>query len=100
MSIPLVATVDYLNARPLVRGFTHGARKGEVRLRCGTPACCSDWLRAGEVDVALIPSIEYLRIPGLTVLPGMAIASRRRSAIVLSLTRTAIGSPPYPAASG
>jgi chorismate dehydratase len=89
MPIPRVATVDYLNARPLVRGFTHGSRRGEVTLVRGTPARCAQQLSAGEVDVALIPSIEYLRIPGLTVLPGMAIASRRQARSVLLVSRVA-----------
>ncbi|MCI0568189.1 MAG: menaquinone biosynthesis protein [Acidobacteria bacterium] len=89
MPIPRVATVDYLNARPLVWGFTHGSRSGAVSLLHGTPARCAEYLSAGEVDVALIPSIEYLRIPGLTVLPGMCIASRRQARSVLLVSRVA-----------
>jgi len=89
MPIPRVATVDYLNARPLVWGFTHGTRTGSVSLLRGTPARCARQLSAAEVDVALIPSIEYLRIPGLTVLPGMAIASRRQARSVLLVSRVA-----------
>lgn len=89
MPIPRVATVNYLNARPLAWGFTHGARSGEVTLLHGTPARCAQLLSGGEVDVALIPSIEYLRIPGLTVLPGMAIASRRQARSVLLVSRVA-----------
>jgi len=89
MPIPRVATVNYLNARPLVWGFTHGTRSGEVTLLLETPARCAQLLSAGEVDVALIPSIEYLRIPGLTVLPGMAIASRRQARSVLLVSRVA-----------
>ena len=87
MSTPRVATVEYLNARPLVWGFTHGSRAGEVSLVHATPTRCAQSLQAGEVDVALIPSIEYLRIPGLTVLPGMAIASRRQARSVLLVSR-------------
>src|SRR5262249_6539444 len=89
MPIPKVATVDYLNARPLIRGFTHGEQKGEVELICGTPARCADLLRSGRVEIALIPSIEYLRIPALEVLPGMAIASPRRARSVLLVSRVA-----------
>ena len=89
MPIPRVATVNYLNARPLAWGFTHGTRSGEATLLQGTPARCAQLLSGGEVDVALIPSIEYLRIPGLTVLPGMAIASRRQARSVLLVSRVA-----------
>ena len=89
MSILRVAIVDYLNARPLVRGFTHGPLRDAVQLLCGTPARCADRLRSGEADVALIPSIEYLKIPGLRILPEMAIASRRRVRSVLLLSHVA-----------
>jgi chorismate dehydratase len=89
MSLLKVATVDYLNARPLVRGFTHGEQKGTVELVGATPARCAELLRSGQVDVALIPSIEYLRIPALSVLPGIAIASRKRARSVLLVSRVA-----------
>lgn len=84
-----IATVDYLNARPLARGFSHASPGRRYDLRAATPAVCAQWLRTGEADVALIPSIEYQRIPDLRVLPGMAIASRRRARSVLLISRVA-----------
>ena len=84
-----IATVDYLNARPLARGFTHGPERSGRSLLSASPAVCAEWLRAGETDVALVPSIEYQRIPDLRVLPGMAIASRRRARSVLLISRVA-----------
>ena len=53
-----IATVHYLNARPLVRGFTHGPLSNTVHLQQASPARCALWLAASSVDVALIPSIE------------------------------------------
>lgn len=89
-SLPLlrIASVDYLNALPLVRGLAQVAIR-DWAVVSGTPARCADLLRAGEVDVALIPSIEYLRIPDLTVLPEMAIASPRQARSVLLFSRVA-----------
>ena len=51
------------------------------------PAECADQLAAGSVDVGLIPSIEYQRIPGSLIIPGAAIASlsRVRSVLLLSM---------------
>ena len=89
MPMPRIATVDFLNARPLVRGFTHGDQRGVFELLRGTPARCAEWLRSGQAEVALIPSIEYLRIPSLSVLPGMAIASRKQARSVLLVSRVA-----------
>ena len=84
-----IGTVDYLNARPLARGFTHSPERAGYALRAATPAVCAEWLRDGEVDVALIPSIEYQRLPQLRVLPGMAVASHRRARSVLLISRVA-----------
>jgi len=89
VSLLRIATVDFLNARPLIRGFTHAPLSSRVRLLSGTPAQCAHWLRHAETDVALIPSIEYLRIPGLRVLPLMAIAVRRQARSVLLFSRVA-----------
>jgi chorismate dehydratase len=84
-----IASVDYLNALPLVRGLAQVPMRDLARLMSGTPARCADLLRAGEVDVALIPSIEFLRIPDLAVLPEMAIASPRHARSVLLFSRLA-----------
>jgi chorismate dehydratase len=89
MSAVRIASVNFLNARPLVRGFRLSPRQDRYTLSECVPAVCAQRLAAGEADVALIPSIEYQRIPGLRVLPGMAIASRRRARSVLLISRVA-----------
>src|SRR5208282_1483163 len=48
-----------------------------------TPAECADQLSRGTVDIGLIPSIEYQRIPGTKIIPGPAIASLHRVKSVL-----------------
>ena len=89
MSAIRIASVDFLNARPLVRGFHLSPRPDRYAVSECVPSVCARRLAAGESDVALIPSIEYQRIPGLRVLPGMAVASRRRARSVLLISRVA-----------
>jgi chorismate dehydratase len=79
-----VVSVDFLNARPLVRGLAGDPR---FALSQTTPARCAEALRDGDADVALIPSIEFQRIPGLGILPGICIASRRRARSVLLVSK-------------
>ncbi|HUK53160.1 MAG TPA: MqnA/MqnD/SBP family protein, partial [Candidatus Binatia bacterium] len=67
-----VSIVQYLNTAPLVWGFTHGPLQGRYDLSFTVPSQCAQQLAAGEADVAIIPAIEYQRIPGLVALPGMA----------------------------
>ena len=89
MSSLRISSVAFLNARPLVRGFKLAPSPERFLVSEFTPAVCAQRLAAGAAEVALIPSIEYQRIPGLRVLPGMAIASRRRARSVLLISRVA-----------
>ena len=81
-----ISIVQYLNTAPLVRGFTHGALREKYQLSFTVPSQCADALRTSGADIAIIPAIEYARIPDLVVLPGMSIASKRavRSLLLVS----------------
>jgi chorismate dehydratase len=81
-----ISIVQYLNTAPLVRGFTHGPLRGKYELSFTVPSQCADALRSGSVDIAIIPAIEYQRIPGLVVLPNSSIASKKsvRSLLLIS----------------
>lgn len=80
-----VSIVDFLNARPLVWGLLHDPPPG-VSVSRDLPSVCADKLARGEADVGLIPSIEYQRIPGLRIVPGLGIAaaSEVRSVLLVS----------------
>jgi chorismate dehydratase len=60
--------VKYLNARPLIHGWS-----GEVRFDHPSTLCRQ--LAAGELDVALVSSFEYLRNPIYSVVDRVAVAS-------------------------
>lgn len=69
-----ISVVDFLNARPLVWGLLHEPPPG-VTVSRDVPSACAAKLASGEADIGLIPSIEYQRIPGLKVVPGLGIAA-------------------------
>jgi chorismate dehydratase len=73
-----VSLVEYLNSAPLGWFFLHGPLKHHFEVTPATPAVCADQLARGEVDVGVIPSIEYQRIPGLWIIPGMSVSSGNR----------------------
>jgi len=81
-----ISIVQYLNTAPLVRGFTHGPLRGKYQLSFTVPSQCAEALRTNAADIAIIPAIEYARIPDLVVLPGLSIASKRavRSLLLVS----------------
>jgi len=67
-----LGAVSYLNTRPLVRGLE--ARPDLFTLRFDIPSVCAALLHAGEVDLGLIPAVEYLR-GDYAIVPGVAIGS-------------------------
>jgi chorismate dehydratase len=81
-----ISIVEYLNTAPLVRGFTHGPWRGKYELSFTVPSQCAEALRSGAADVAIIPAIEYQRIPDLVILPDLSIASKKsvRSLLLVS----------------
>jgi chorismate dehydratase len=66
-----LGAVGYLNARPLVYGLERSTR---FELRFDVPSRCADLLHQRQIDVGLIPTIEYQS--RYRIVPGLAIASR------------------------
>jgi chorismate dehydratase len=85
-----ISVVQYLNTAPLVRGFTHGPLQGKYDLSFTVPSQCADALRTGAADVAIIPAIEYQRIPDLVILPDLSIASKERVRSLLIVSKAPI----------
>jgi chorismate dehydratase len=67
-----VGVVSYLNAAPAVHGLE---RDRGFKLVRDVPSRVADLLHAGEVDLGLIPSIEYAE-GDYAIVPGIAIGSR------------------------
>jgi predicted solute-binding protein len=67
-----LGVVSYLNAAPTVHGLAGDPRFQIVR---DVPSRISSLLHAGEIDLGLIPSIEYAE-GDYAIVPGVAIASR------------------------
>ncbi|MFL5342938.1 MAG: menaquinone biosynthetic enzyme MqnA/MqnD family protein [Gemmataceae bacterium] len=69
-----VGAVNYLNTRPLIHDLDQLAP--QIDLRLDLPSRLADQLVAGELDVGLIPVIEYFRAGCYSVVPDISIASR------------------------
>lgn len=66
-----VGAVSYLNTKPLVYGLAEGP--SEIDLVYDFPSRLADRLHRGDLDVALIPSIEYLRHPEYRIVSDACI---------------------------
>jgi chorismate dehydratase len=69
-----VGAVNYLNTKPLI--YNLAALAPQAVLSLDLPSRLADRLAAGDLDVALVPVIEYFRGDGYTVVPNIAIATR------------------------
>jgi chorismate dehydratase len=79
---------DFINAQPLLVPLKEKEQQLGVSLVTGSPAGLAEQLRAGELDLAMIPSIEYLKnSEQYRLLPGIAVASRGPVDTVLLASR-------------
>src|ERR1700739_961625 len=90
MSKLRISIVEFLNTAPLVWGFTDGPPQGRYHLSFPVPSLCAEALRAGKVDVAIIPAVEYQRMDGMLVLPEMAVAAKGEVRSILVLAKKPI----------
>ena len=68
MKSPRIGCVKYLNARPLIRGW-------EDEVDFDHPSALCSKLAAGELDLALVSSFEFLRNPTYRIVDGISISS-------------------------
>ena len=81
-----ISAISYLNTAPLMWDFEHGDAGTGFDISYTVPSRCAADLEAGSADIGIIPAAAYASIPGLAILPGFAIASRRpvRSILLVS----------------
>jgi chorismate dehydratase len=94
MSRLRISAISYLNTAPLMWDFEHGeagAEAGrEFEISYTLPSACARALEAGTADIGIIPAAAYAQVPGLAVLPGVAIASRRPVRSILLVSRVPV----------
>lgn len=91
-----VAAVSFLNSVPLVWGLVHGPHRQRFAVTNMLPSLCADALRApadsaAAADAGIIPSIEYQRIEGLRIVPGLSVASSGPVRSVLLISKVPLG---------
>jgi chorismate dehydratase len=81
-----ISAISYLNTAPLMWDFEHGNAGDAFEISYTIPSQCARELQNGKADIGIIPSAAYASIPGLSILPGVAIASKQavRSILLVS----------------
>ncbi len=71
---PRIGAVSYLNSKPLIEDLP--ALLPEAELLLDYPSRLADDLERGRLDVALIPSVEFLRHPDYLAVSDACVATR------------------------
>jgi chorismate dehydratase len=85
-----ISAISYLNTAPLMWDFEHGEAGRDFDISYTLPSACARSLAEGTADIGIIPAAAYAEIPGLLVLPEVAIASRRAVRSILLVSKIPI----------
>jgi chorismate dehydratase len=83
-----ISAISYLNTAPLMWDFEHQAHPFDISYTL--PSACARALSEGTADIGIIPAAAYAMIPGLQILPDVAIASRRAVRSILLVSKNPI----------
>ena len=84
-----IGAVNYLNSKPLIEGLAELLPEAELTL--DYPSRLADQLEAGQLDVALVPSIEVLRHPDYEIVSDACVATRGPVMSVKLYSRVPLG---------
>jgi chorismate dehydratase len=87
MSRLRISAISYLNTAPLMWDFEHGNAGAAFDIAYTLPSQCASELKHGTADIGIIPSAAYATIPNLSILPGVAIASKKAVRSILLVSR-------------
>jgi chorismate dehydratase len=85
-----ISAISYLNTAPLMWDFEHGGAGRDFDITYTLPSACAQALAQGSADIGIIPAAAYAQMPGLLVLPEVAIASRRAVRSILLVSKMPI----------
>jgi chorismate dehydratase len=85
-----ISAISYLNTAPLMWDFEHGNAGSHFEISYTIPSACARALAEGTADIGIIPAAAYTHIPGLQILPDVAIASRQAVRSILLVSKVPV----------
>lgn len=82
-----ISAISFLNTAPLMWDFEHGEASRGFTIEYTVPSACAAALAANQADIGIIPAFTYAQIPGLVILPNIAIASKNYVRSILLVSR-------------
>ncbi|MCK6471248.1 MAG: menaquinone biosynthesis protein [Planctomycetes bacterium] len=72
-----IGSVPYLNSKALIWGLEEREKSGAYTLELQPPSLLAKRLAAGELDVALVSSVEFFRHDTYRIVPGIGVCGDR-----------------------
>lgn len=85
-----ISAISFLNTAPLMWDFEHGDAARDFAIEYTIPSACAAALAANQADIGIIPAVTYAEIPGLVILPNIAIAAKGRVRSILLVSKKPI----------
>ena len=85
-----ISAISFLNTAPLMWDFEHGDAGQDFEIEYTIPSACAAALAANQADIGIIPAFTYAEIPGLVILPNVAIAAKDQVRSILLISRMSI----------
>jgi chorismate dehydratase len=85
-----ISAISFLNTAPLMWDFEHGDAARDFAIEYTIPSACAAALAANQADIGIIPAITYAEIPGLLILPNIAIAAKDSVRSILLVSKKPI----------
>src|SRR6516164_9272838 len=87
MSALRVSAISFLNTASLMWDFERGEAVKDFEISYTIPSECAAALASGTADMGIIPAVTYAQIPGLVILPNIAIAAKDRVRSILLISK-------------
>ena len=85
-----ISAISFLNTAPQMWDFEHGDAGRDFEIEYTIPSACATALGSNQADIGIIPAFTYAQIPGLVILPNIAIASKDRVRSILLVSKKPI----------
>ena len=69
-----ISAITYLNTKPFMYGIMHSKFRDMIELSLDIPSVCADKLKAGTVDIGIIPVAEISGIKGANMVTDFCIS--------------------------
>lgn len=88
MPTPRISASNYSNSAPLIWSFIYGSNRGKYELTLdNAPARSAELLAENRIDAALVPVIQYQRIPNVRLIPNVCVGAKEQVRSVCLVTK-------------